>query len=159
SRRASFCPASGSRASCRPAGARRVWCSRPSASETSSKVQCSRDKMRRLGSLLLTLLVNPAVARAPTPEHKPPLAGIWTGTLDAGAPLRIILRVRENEAGVLVATLESPDQSPQQVAFDSVEFDPRTRKVHFGLRLIDGVFDGALDAQAASLEGKWTQNG
>jgi len=83
--------------------------------------------------------------------------GIWVGTLDAGAKLRLVVRLTAGADGSLVGKLDSPDQGALGITIDSVTLKDKT--LRFELRVIGGVFEGTLDEPGTEISGKWSQGG
>lgn len=98
--------------------------------------------MTRLFSILAVLLA--LLFTAVPARGQPSWAGDWHGTLTtpAGA-LRLILTIRQGEAGALAAELESPDQAPG-------------RKIPVaGISVTGGRMSFTIPAIGASYEGQW----
>ena len=82
------------------------------------------------------------------------LVGRWSGELQMG-PLTIVLRVERNEAGTIVAFIDSPDPGANGLRITSAS-------------LVDGEFEAVLSAPPASftgtlvdgvIDGAWNQGG
>ena len=83
------------------------------------------------------------------------LAGNWQGTLDAGRPLRIVVRIANGDAGSLSAVLYSIDQGGQPLAASAVSLQGATLK--FSIPGIGASYEGTLSG--AAITGTFTQAG
>lgn len=108
----------------------------------------------------LALLALPAVAALAAPEPASSDAtGIWTGKLDFGqnGTLRVVVTVEKNAAGKTIASLKSPDQSPNAIALDGLT---RTGDVvTFRSTVLDASYKGTLNASDTEITGTFTQHG
>ncbi len=93
----------------------------------------------------------------PTPaQTSDPLVGNWEGKLDVGGTsLRIVFHVRATDEGSLEATMDSPDQGAAGIPVGDVTH--QGAKVHFGVTVAHGAFDGTMSDDATSITGTWTQ--
>ncbi|HYG33970.1 MAG TPA: hypothetical protein VEC99_04250, partial [Clostridia bacterium] len=86
------------------------------------------------------------------------LAGSWNGTLAIGGTnLRLRLNVAEAASGAAAGTLDSLDQGANGIPVSALTL--KEGKLHFEARGIQGTYDGALDADGATLKGEWRQGG
>jgi len=111
---------------------------------------------RRIGVLvaLLACFSGPRVGAADEPNP----AGTWTGALQVGAlKLRLVLHVRTDSTGKLVATLDSPDQGAKGIPLDHVSLEGRTLRIRAAN--IGAGYDGEFSADGARIEGSWSQGG
>ena len=93
----------------------------------------------------------------PTPAKPSDIDGAWMGKLDTGTlRLRIVFRIANTQAG-LTATLDSPDQGMHGLPGTAVTREGSSLKIE--TKQIDGVFAGQISADAASIDGTWTQRG
>jgi len=94
------------------------------------------------------------------PKKSPPLAaqflGTWEGTLEAGQPLRLILKMANAEGGAS-GVLISVDQAGAQIPVTTIE-QKETRLV-LVLKLIAGEYRAEISADGTVLNGTWTQAG
>src|SRR5215469_3593293 len=106
--------------------------------------------MRRL------LLIAPLAIMASV-AHAQNVTGDWSGTLNAGAAqLRLNLHITKAADGTLHATLDSVDQNAMGIAVDSVVL--QGEKLTLDVPAVHGKYEGALAADANSIEGTWTQS-
>jgi hypothetical protein len=83
--------------------------------------------------------------------------GTWTGPLtQAGSTNAVVLHLDEKE-GVLVASLDSPDQGVKGIPVPSLRVSGDA--LHFGLGNVGVSFEGRLDRDADAIDGTWTQGG
>ena len=86
------------------------------------------------------------------------LLGTWNGKLPvAGAELRIVIKVSENESGQLSATMDSPDQGAYGIPLSKVALSGT--RVRMEVSSIGGIYEGDLDRSAAEVRGTWQQGG
>ncbi len=80
--------------------------------------------------------------------------GDWEGRLDAGSMiLRIVFHI-EDQNGVYIAKLDSPDQNAFGIKADNV--DIVGNKITIGIAQIMGKYDGELDSDGI-IKGTWSQ--
>lgn len=85
------------------------------------------------------------------------LVGVWQGTLEAGPmKLRIVFDIK-HEGGKLVGTLDSPDQHAFGIPISQIVMDGSA--VTIESQAVQGSFSGTLSADAAQVDGKWSQMG
>jgi dienelactone hydrolase len=111
------------------------------------------------GSLPLVLVRQDAGAAASPPATgSSPVAGIWQGTLSAGAGrLRLQLHVAVGEGGELTCRLDSLDQGANGLACSDVKL--AKLDFHFAIPVVAGTYDGKLAAAGDEIQGTWTQGG
>ncbi len=100
------------------------------------------------------LAAAPTVGTAQTPD---PLVGAWAGalTVGGGMQLHVIFHVTAKDDGTLGGTMDSPDQGATGIPLSDVS---RTdAKVHIGVAVVHGAFDGTLSGNHDSIVGTWTQ--
>lgn len=85
------------------------------------------------------------------------IAGNWQGTLEAGRPLRIVIRIANGDAGSLSAVMYSIDQGGQPLAASGVSLQGTTFK--FSIPGIGASYEGKLSADGSALNGTFTQAG
>jgi hypothetical protein len=85
-------------------------------------------------------------------------AGIWNGTLAAGAAnLRLRVTISKTAAGAAAGTLDSLDQGANGIPLSAITF--KDGKVRFEARGIGGAYEGTLAADGLTLSGQWQQGG
>jgi pimeloyl-ACP methyl ester carboxylesterase len=84
------------------------------------------------------------------------LAGDWSGALQAGQTLRIIIHL-VNAGGVWSGSMESPDQGPGAIPFSAVTVDGKT--LHIDVASIAGSYEGTVAEDGKTIAGTWTQSG
>jgi uncharacterized protein (TIGR03435 family) len=108
--------------------------------------------MRKLVAWVLALVaLTTGVVRAQT------IAGNWQGTLEAGRPLRVVVKIATGDAGSLSAVMYSIDQGGQPLAASAVSLQALTFK--FSVPGIGASYEGKLSADGASMTGTFTQGG
>jgi hypothetical protein len=86
------------------------------------------------------------------------VAGIWNGTLAAGAAnLRLRLNITKTASGAAMGTMDSLDQGAKDIPMSSITL--KADKVRFEVRGIGGVYEGTLSADGSALGGQWHQGG
>ncbi|HEY6943897.1 MAG TPA: alpha/beta hydrolase, partial [Candidatus Acidoferrum sp.] len=84
--------------------------------------------------------------------------GVWQGALEAnGLRLRFQLHVTHDDQKQLVAALDSPDMGIG--GLPAVKVSQKLNVFHFEIPVVDGVFEGTLNAAKSSIDGTWTQGG
>ena len=116
--------------------------------------------MRAVLPLSISLLVvGLGVLRPASPaaaQTDDPLVGTWEGKLDAGGTsLRVLFHVTATAEGKLAATMDSPDQGANGITVSEVGHEGT--KVHFGVAVVHGAFDGTMSEDHKSITGTWTQ--
>ncbi|HZS36084.1 MAG TPA: alpha/beta fold hydrolase [Polyangia bacterium] len=105
-------------------------------------------------AILLLLLAAHGSARAEAPKGA---AGLWLGTLPAGAiKLRLAFHI-DARAGGFTATCDSLDQGARGMPVDKVAVDGG--KVRLELTAIGATFEGTLGQGGDTLTGTFTQHG
>lgn len=101
-----------------------------------------------LGALMLVALGAPACGQQ--------AAGDWHGTIAIGAiTLRIGVTLTTGADGTLAGTLVSPDQGPQTIPVEAVQFAGTS--LSFTAPTIKGSFAAIWDPARAGWAGTWTQ--
>ena len=87
------------------------------------------------------------------------LAGIWEGKLNVngGIELRVALKVEKDKAGVLQATLASPDQSANNIPISSIGL--KDDVLTFESQAIGAKFTGKKSKKGTAFEGHFHQGG
>jgi hypothetical protein len=91
---------------------------------------------------------NPAVAKE--------FLGTWEGTLDAGQPLRLVLKMTNDENGAS-AILISLDQGNAEIPVTSIE--QKDAKLTLMVKMVGGEYHGEINKDGSELSGTWTQGG
>lgn len=82
------------------------------------------------------------------------VAGTWQGTLQAGKPLRIVLKLAKADAE-WIGTVNSIDQNPASLPLSGISIKDKVLK--FTIAPIGGSYEGTLAADGKSIAGNWTQ--
>lgn len=82
------------------------------------------------------------------------VAGTWQGTLQAGKPLRIVLKLAKADAD-WIGTAYSIDQNPVPLPLGEVSIKDHVLK--FAIAPIKGSYEGTIAADENSINGTWTQ--
>ena len=94
---------------------------------------------------------------ASAPANDAPVVGTWAGSINTGAfNLRIIIKIASGATG-LTAELQSPDQSQQWIAADSIARNGNSVTMEF--KVLKGTYEGRLSADGSTLDGTFTQLG
>ncbi len=91
---------------------------------------------------------SPAVAKE--------FVGTWEGTLEAGQPLRLVLKMANNESGAS-AVLVSVDQGGAEIPVAAIE--QKDAKLTLKVNAVGGGYEGELNKDGSELNGTWTQAG
>ena len=85
------------------------------------------------------------------------LEGIWQGALEvsAGIQLRLVLKINKAADGSFKGTLDSIDQSANDLPIDTINFKDAT--LHFEMKMIHATYDAKMSADGAQLDGQWNQ--
>ena len=95
---------------------------------------------------------SPQIAATANPKD---IAGTWQGTLHAGQDLRTVVKITKADGGGYTAIFYSIDQGAQPMKVDSVTLDGSTVKM--SLKMINGMFEGALSEDGNRILGGWNQ--
>jgi pimeloyl-ACP methyl ester carboxylesterase len=86
------------------------------------------------------------------------VVGSWSGTLDAGAKLRVVFNIQEADDGKLKATLDSPDQGATGIRIDQTTFaddeltlTANALRAKFQGKLANGEINGTWQQGTVSL--------
>ncbi len=86
------------------------------------------------------------------------LAGLWNGTLAAGAAsFRLKVKIAKNASGAATGTIESVDQGAKDIPLTGITC--KEGAVHFEARGIGAAYDGTLSPAGVMLTGRWHQSG
>jgi pimeloyl-ACP methyl ester carboxylesterase len=84
--------------------------------------------------------------------------GVWQGALEAnGLRLRFQLHVTHDDQKQLVAALDSPDMGIS--GLPAVKVSQKLTVFHFEIPVVQGVYEGNLNAAKNAITGNWTQGG
>jgi len=84
--------------------------------------------------------------------------GVWQGALASnGLRLRLQLHVTHDDHKQLVAALDSPDQ--QISGLPATKVTQKENVFHFEIPVVEGVYEGTVNAAKNSIAGTWTQYG
>jgi uncharacterized protein len=110
---------------------------------------------------LIFALAQGAAAQTQTPKAVAAgqnLEGTWEGALDIGAmKLRLALKVTKAADGALAAKVDSLDQGANDLAVDVISL--KDGAVHFEMKQLSAVFDGALNKEGSEIAGQFKQGG
>ena len=82
--------------------------------------------------------------------------GSWEGTLEAGQPLRLVLKISNSESGAK-AVLVSLDQQGVEIPVSAIE--QKGSKLKLLVKMVGGEYDAEMNGEASELAGTWTQAG
>ena len=86
------------------------------------------------------------------------LAGVWNGTLAAGAAsFRLKVKITKTATGAATGTIESVDQGAKDIPLTGITC--KEGVVHFEARGIGAHYDGTLSPGGVMLTGQWHQSG
>jgi hypothetical protein len=104
---------------------------------------------------LISILITCYAFQVKPQTNSTDITGIWEGTLKVSSmELRIVFNVTDS-AGILSATLDSPDQNAFGIKVDSTSF--KNDSIYFHVPAIKGYYDGVF--QNDSINGTWHQAG
>lgn len=84
--------------------------------------------------------------------------GVWQAALEAnGLRLRFQLHVSHDDQKHLVAALDSPDMGIS--GLPAVKVSQKVNIFHFEIPVVDGVYEGTINATKSVITGTWTQGG
>ncbi|MGA2348836.1 MAG: hypothetical protein ABSF70_00270 [Terracidiphilus sp.] len=98
--------------------------------------------------LFTMLALTPSTGSA---QQKPTIAGDYAGTL---GPLHIKLHLKENAAGKVTGTLDSPDRGA--IGIQCADFNIDGRSISFSVPAVQGGWRGTLGSDG-TLSGTWDQ--
>lgn len=118
-------------------------------------------KNSRLAIILALMAAGIFAASAPTPAAASPYApilGTWMGPLTfMGTQLRIAFNFSLADDGSLVATIDSIDQSANDIPVDTVTYEGGVIKL--ASSAVAAEYEGTLDAAGNEIKGEWKQSG
>jgi pimeloyl-ACP methyl ester carboxylesterase len=105
------------------------------------------------------LISAPASTAQTTPTQSPAgIEGNWQGALDVGSfKLRLVLKVSRLPDGKLHATMDSLDQSANDLVVDTITF--RDGSLSFEMKRLVASYVGTLSKDGTQINGQFTQNG
>jgi len=113
------------------------------------------------GSISLPLVFHRQAAGAGARKPSDAIAaaeGVWQGALEGnGMRLRLQLHVTHGDQKQLLAALDSPDQGVN--GLPATKVSQKDAAFHFEIPVVNGVYDGALNAAKTTITGEWTQSG
>jgi pimeloyl-ACP methyl ester carboxylesterase len=113
------------------------------------------------GNISLPLVFHRQAAGAGTRKPSDAIAaaeGVWQGALEGnGMRLRLQLHVTHDDQKQLVAALDSPDQGVN--GLPATKVSQKDAAFHFEIPVVNGVYDGTLNAAKTTITGEWTQSG
>jgi pimeloyl-ACP methyl ester carboxylesterase len=83
------------------------------------------------------------------------VTGTWQGTLQAGQPLRIVLKLAKADTD-WIGTINSIDQNPAPLPLSGISLKDNVLK--FTIAPIGGSYEGTIAADGKSIAGNWTQS-
>ena len=84
--------------------------------------------------------------------------GVWQGAMEAnGLRLRFQLHVNHDDEKHLIAALDSPDQGIS--GLPAINVSQKLTVFHFEIPVVQGVYEGNLNAAKSAITGNWTQGG
>lgn len=107
-------------------------------------------KLKRTGEAKVVV----PVASAPVSKD---LEGNWEGTLEAGQPLRLVLKLKNDAQGHASGSLVSLDQGATDLPLSSIVQDGS--KLTYVVKLVGGKYSGSLNEAKTELTGEWSQGG
>ena len=112
--------------------------------------------IRALTAILFTLVAVFAFMTTAAPVATSGVAGIWTGTLQAGcSPLRLVLHVAADSAGNLGVSLDSIDQRAMGLPGDKIIV--KGNALSFDIPSVGGNYQATVSADGNTLNGTWNQ--
>jgi fermentation-respiration switch protein FrsA (DUF1100 family) len=117
------------------------------------------DWMQGSASLPLVFHRQPSGAAAKNPSDAIASAeGVWQAALEGnGMRLRLQLHVTHDDQKQLVAALDSPDQGVS--GLPAIKVSQKDAAFHFEIPVVNGVYDGTLNAAKSAITGTWAQSG
>ncbi len=100
----------------------------------------------------------PAKAPGATASRPAGIDGEWEGTLRVGeSELKLVLHLRGEKTGEIVARLDSPEQGVYGMEASSVSKEQERLK--FELAPVGGSYEGKVAADSKTISGSWKQGG
>lgn len=99
-----------------------------------------------------------AEAQATTIAVSADVEGSWQGTLEAGgATYRLILKISKKADGTFTASLDSPDQSSNNMPINALK--ATNDSLTFEMKYIGASYDGKFNKERTEVAGNWNQGG
>jgi len=112
----------------------------------------------KLRHLLLDIVILALLPRSVSAQAPAPLAGNYTGTLQAGdAQLHLVLHVTKSMDGAYHASLDSLDQGVYAIEASSTSIAGLTLKLE--IASVGAQFQGKISADHQTIDGAWSQGG
>jgi uncharacterized protein (TIGR03435 family) len=89
--------------------------------------------------------------------HAQDMTGIWQGTLQAGRPLRVFIKISNADGAGLKAVMYSIDQGGQALAASAISLQGTAVKI--AIAAIGATYEGKLSADGNAIAGTFTQGG
>lgn len=99
----------------------------------------------------------PLAGAAGLPLQGGSIAGKWTGKLDVGGGLTLVVHITAAANGALTSTLDSPDQGANGIPVAETTFTDGV--LHLNVTAVQGEFEGRLSADGTKITGEWRQGG
>ena len=85
------------------------------------------------------------------------ITGIWLGALKvSGIELRLVFNIKENESGIITATMDSPDQGAKGIPVDTVILNKEN--IMLEVKAVKGYFEGVFNPDSSAISGNWHQS-
>jgi len=86
------------------------------------------------------------------------LLGTWEGKLEvSGISLRVVIHIKKDTEGKLIATMDSPDQGVKDIVVDEVTF--KDGVLYLGIKSVGGFFVGEVQEDFLYIKGELKQAG
>lgn len=113
--------------------------------------------LRPIAVTAIAILSIALVAFAQTSPAEKGIEGYWQGALGSGASkLRLALTITKSSDGKITGKADSLDQG---ASFAMENFTFAAPAFHFEIKVIGGVYEGALSKDGSEITGTWTQTG
>jgi len=110
------------------------------------------------GGTGLPLRFERSAARTDTRKSSSAIEGTWQGAIETGnMRMRIQLHISHDQAGGLIASVDSLDQSIQGIPASRVS--EKGSDIKLELPAFDAEYTGTMNAAKSSIAGTWNQNG
>jgi hypothetical protein len=84
------------------------------------------------------------------------IAGDWQGAFEVdGTALRLVLHVKLEPSGTLIATIDSVDQDSPNIPVSAITFENATLKLD--VPQVKSSFEGKLNKDGTEIKGHWTE--
>jgi hypothetical protein len=82
--------------------------------------------------------------------------GTWEGTINFGAPLRVVLTISNGKDGA-EAQIVSLDQGNAQIPVSAIT--QKGTKLTLEVKAVGGGYEGEMNKESTQIDGTWTQVG